>query len=199
MFLLYFCGMKRLVLLLSWLPLLTWGQDAPLAPSVGDSLAVAPVRGVAAPWCVPPVAGLGHWETFPLHAGLNAAMTMSATVGLDRHAPHGVGLGRSLGMAYANPLGQRWSYAVGLNAAMTDWGGMHGRSATLGGAVSYQCTDAVSLGVMGYKDLVKPDHRMFYDYWHEDSYVGGAVNMKFSPSVFLQVSFGVGSLRGDRW
>ena len=148
---------------------------------------------------------LPTWESFtlsPLHTGLNASLSMFASVGLGHHSPSGVGFGKSVSFAYAKQFEKRWTYVVATNANTLKWGGINWNQLTLGGELSYAYSDRLSFSIVGYKELVHPNSLMpcYYNLTHpfmlnHDSYVGGAVNMKFNDNFFMQVSFGTGTIK----
>lgn len=139
----------------------------------------------------------------PLHEGFNGAVSLYATIGLGHNRPKGVGFGKSINLTYAKPLYKRWSYALSADVNSMKWGNYQWNQAIVGGEVNYACTDRLSFSVMGYKELVHPNTLMPYmrDYYSDpfmmnrDSYVGGAVNFKFSDSFFIQVGFGTGTYK----
>lgn len=133
------------------------------------------------------------WHTPWLHEGFNAALSLSATVGLGGHHPKGVGFGKSISLAYAAPLGKRFSYTLGMNTDFFNWGGLRYREASIAGALNYQCNDIVSLTLEGYKEIVHPNLYPFLrDRMHPDKYLGGAINFQFNRNVFMQISVGTG-------
>ncbi|HAE24973.1 MAG TPA: hypothetical protein DCG33_06505 [Prevotellaceae bacterium] len=148
---------------------------------------------------------LPTWEHFtlsPLHAGFNASLSMFASIGLGHHSPNGVGFGKSISFAYAKPLEKRWTYIVAANANSMKWGSINWNQLTLGGELNYAYNDRLSFSVVGYKELVHPNAFLpcYYNYanpfmLNHDSYVGGAVNMKFNDNFFMQVSFGTGTIK----
>lgn len=135
----------------------------------------------------------GSWRgyesaLYPVHQGLNASLSLSATMGLGGNTPSGVGFGRDVNMVYASQAG-KLVYTLGANTSQLDWGGWHYNQAGIGGTLNYIVSDKVSLGLTGYKELVHPD-RLGYPCFRRDNYIGGAVNMKFTDNIFLQVSIG---------
>lgn len=130
------------------------------------------------------------WNFFPIHEGMNASLSMSAAIGLGGDAPSGVGFGRNLHLAYAGALNKRTSYILSASTAQMDWGGFHYNQAGIGGALNFALNDRMSISVEGYKDLVRPNAFLTNQYLHRDNYLGGALNMKISNALFIQVSLG---------
>lgn len=201
--------MKKLIFL--WLLLLSVAGAA--AQTEGVAVQRAPQGAVPAeltdsvaadscaevPFC-PFGMGWNGWNgygcnVFPLHEGFNAQVSMSATVGLGGRHPSGVGFGRDLNLAYASPLNRRLTYAVAANTSQFNWGSFHYNQAGVGGALNYAANDKVSFSVEGYKNLVRPRSFLPFDGTRCDSYVGGALNVKWSDNVFIQVSVGTSTWR----
>ncbi len=134
------------------------------------------------------------YSSYPIHQGLNASLSLSATMGLGGKTPSGIGFGRDVNMTYASPAGKQMVYTIGVSTSQMDWGGWHYNQAGIGGTLNYILNDKVSLSLAGYKELVHPvGPDGGYPYFRRDNYVGGAVNMKFTDNVFIQVSIGTSS------
>ncbi len=138
----------------------------------------------------------------PLHTGFNASLSMFASVGLGSHSPRGVGFGKNISFAYAKPFDKRWTYVLAANANNMKWGGYQWNQMTLGGELNYAHSNNLSFSLVGYKEMVHPNTLIPYysNFSHPfmpnmDSYVGGAINMKFSDNFFMQFSIGTGTLR----
>ncbi len=133
------------------------------------------------------------YSLYPIHQGLNASLSLSATMGLGGKTPSGIGFGRDVNLAYASPAGKQMVYTLGVNTSQMDWGGWHYNQAGIGGTLNYILNDKVSLSLAGYKELVHPVGLAGYPCFRRDNYVGGAVNMKFTDNIFIQVSIGASS------
>ena len=136
----------------------------------------------------PGLYGYDHWNS-PLHTGLNAELSLSASIGLGNHSPSGVGFGREVSLTYVSPLGKQLAYTLGVNTAQMDWGGYHYNQAGVGGTLNYLLNDRMSVSLAGYKDLVGPNSYVAPGL-KRDSYLGGALNMKFNESFSISVSIG---------
>lgn len=159
-----------------------------------DSLKVDSLNKPVTPYYIVSPSWYGYdWSFFPLHQGINASLSLSATIGFGSHHLSGVGFGRQVDFIYASPIAKQLSYTVGMNTSQMDWGGFHYNQAGIGGSLNYAVNDKVSLSLSGYKDLVHPQSLLPQQYLHPDKYLEGAVNMKFTPYFFLQVSFGTSS------
>ena len=172
-------------------PLAAYGDGLKDVPAEGvgtDSLRHDSILLVGTPF-------YGGWRSsdytmWPLHEGLNASLSLSATVGVGGKTPSGVGFGRDVGMVYASPLGKRLVYTLGANSSQMDWGGWNYNQAGVGGTLNYMLNDKVSFSLAGYKELVHPVPFEGRSAFHRDNYVGGAVNMKFTDNIFIQISVG---------
>ena len=136
-----------------------------------------------------------YWPLFSLHEGLNARISMSATVGLGGHHPSGVGFGRDINLVYAPLSGKQLNYAVTAGTSVFNWGGIHYNQAGIGGLLNYAASDKLSFSLEGYKDLIHPKPFLSYDPMRRDSYIGGTVNLKFFDNIFIQVSVGTSTWR----
>ena len=59
----------------------------------------------------------------------------------------------------------------------------------MGGTLNYLLNDRMSVSLAGYKDLVGPNSYVAPGL-KRDSYLGGALNMKFNESFSISVSIG---------
>lgn len=130
-------------------------------------------------------------DTWNVHEGMNVRVGMSATVGLDKHSPHGVGLGRSIDFMYVSPIRNRWNYSIGATSTSFDWGGYKYNDIGLYGNAAYYPTDKMSLSISGYKSLLpNAKGRLPYYPGHMDSYIGGNLNLRLSRNAFLELHVG---------
>ena len=125
-----------------------------------------------------------------LHPGLNASLSLSASVGFGHHAPSGVGFGRDVDLVYASPLKSGLYYTVGVNSSNMNWGGFRYNQAGVGGSLGYAPSDCFSFDVSAYKDLVRPNNLVPRLDFRPNQYVGATAHMKFWDNVFIQVSVG---------
>ncbi len=100
-----------------------------------------------------------------LHEGFNAQLGMSLSVGFGHGAPHGVGFGRSAAFAYALPLSEKFSAAVGVYTAGMDWGAFRQTDAGVAATLRYQLSDAVSLYAYGSASLLPDSKRRPFAPW----------------------------------
>lgn|GEM_PF-1387851 len=191
--------MKRLIsVILLILPgLLAHAQWDGSTRTPGDTI-VSPVYHLSdSTLYYPPVSSYYFWNGSPLHSGLNAQLSMSATVGLGGHHPGGVGFGKDINIVYASPIKGKMGYTLGLNHNSLNWGGLRWNEASIGGSLNYNPSDRVYLSIEGYKNLMRSDSRVnpLYRPWDYDSYLGGSLGIKFSPYIFVQVSVGTSTWR----
>ena len=78
--------------------------------------------------CVPTMWDMG-WDSWQLHKGFNAQLSLHAIAGFGSGAPRGVGFGQDAAFMYALPLTSRLSAAGGLYVSNLDWGGRNYRQA----------------------------------------------------------------------
>lgn len=160
------------------------GDDVATAQSVGtDSVrhdVLMPRLWMPEPFYMSP------WQ---LHEGLNAQFGMNVTAGFGKHSPKGVGFGSNAAFVYAQPFGNRWAFAGGVNMQTLDWGGWKMRNASVFGVAAYKVNERMNVYAFGEKSLV-PGNRRFRNYpdFGEDRW-GGAVDFKLGNHVFVQ--FGV--------
>ena len=160
------------------------GDDVATAQSVGtDSVrhdVLMPRLWMPEPFYMSP------WQ---LHEGLNAQFGLNVTAGFGKHSPKGVGFGSNAAFVYAQPFGNRWAFAGGVNMQTLDWGGWKMRNASVFGVAAYKVNERMNVYAFGEKSLV-PGNRRFRNYpdFGEDRW-GGAVDFKLGNHVFVQ--FGV--------
>ena len=131
------------------------------------------------------------YDSWEVHEGINAQVSMSATVGLGKHSPKGVGFGRSIDFLYVSPIRNKWNYTLGATTTAFDWGHFRYNDVGFYGSANYYPSDKVILSVNGYKSLM-PNAKAslpFY-YGHMDSYIGGDLNLKLSRNSFLEFHVG---------
>ena len=133
------------------LPSSASGLSIPFLPS---STALSPAVPYTSAWASPWGSFGADFPAWRLHEGLNAQFGMSATVGLGKHAPSGVGFGQSVALAYVFPLKDRLFAAAGVYANHFDWGGWRTTGAGLAGLVGYELSDICTLYAFGSKSFV---------------------------------------------
>lgn len=164
-----------------------------------DSLApmmALPIVDIAAPGfdgMSPWYNGLGG-PSWRLHEGFNAQLGMSLTVGFGKGAPKGVGFGQSAAFAYALPLSERFSAAVGVYANNMDWGGFKQTEGGVAAAFQYRLSDVVSLYAYGAKSFLPRDRKAslfspfpLYLNTPKDR-IGAMAEIKMGKNAMIQVS-----------
>ncbi|MEG1580004.1 MAG: hypothetical protein RR386_01945 [Bacteroidaceae bacterium] len=123
-----------------------------------------------------------------LHSGLNASLSLSATVGLGSHSPSGVGFGKDIDVMYVFPLDKRWSAAVGLYFSDFSWGDAYSnRELGFSGTVSYRMSEKVMLSAYANKSITHTRMPLPFCPREGGDRIGGRVDVKVNDHV----SFGV--------
>lgn len=125
--------------------------SVPLTPTTVQRpfLMVAPGLDGCQPWWSGTYGPL--WE---LHEGWNAQFSLSLTAGLGKGAPSGVGFGQSAALAYALPIGKKFSVTAGLYAQGLDWGPLHRTDVGVAAAFGYHINERISLYAYGTKSFL---------------------------------------------
>lgn len=191
--------MKRILLLLSaLLSLGAWAQIDSIAQ--GDTLQrlrpeptrFAMVNG-SRPWM-----GRSYWMNpmnyGVLHEGFNANLSLSATVGFGKHAPSGVGFGKSIDLSYLHTFSPKLSAAVGVYASHFSWGGSSNTDLGVTAMLAYRATDRLTLYAYGTKSLTPNSRNTWqYGYWNNflstGDRLGVAAGYKFSEKFHMQLNF----------
>lgn len=199
--------------LLAGLPSVAWGQvrdgevladslvrdEVLLSPDTLSSALSLPVPppffGMAAPGfdgCSPWFMGT-YGSQWDLHEGFNAQMGMSVSAGFGKNAPSGVGFGQTANLAYALPLGKRFSFAGGLYVQNMDWGNWHHTDAGFSAVLGFKVNDKVSLYAYGTKSIMPSSRRQPYGYFPffaEDfrDRIGAMAEFKIGERAKIQIS-----------
>ena len=136
---------------------------------------------------------LGYGPVWDLHQGFNAQFGMSVTAGLGKHAPRGVGFGQSIALAYAQPLGNRFSLAGGLYVQNMDWGSFHQKDVGLAAVLGYKVNESISLYAYGAKSILPESGFRPLGYFpfagdQVRDRIGAMADFKISDQVKIQVS-----------
>lgn len=173
--------------------------DAPaLLTPCADSLGLAlplPVFDIAAPGFYglnPWSAGLGD-NSWRLHEGFNASLSMSLTAGLGKNAPSGVGFGQTAAFAYAVPLTKRFAAAVGVYADNMTWGSSRQTDGGLAATIRYSVTPAFSVYAYAARSFLPQKNRFtkpcnpFLPPVPKDRF-GAMAEFKIGQNAIIQVS-----------
>lgn len=127
-----------------------------------------------------------------LHEGFNAQLSLSLSVGLGKGAPGGVGFGQSAAFAYALPLTDRLSVAAGIYGENWDWGPARLTDVGFAASVAYRLTDAISLYAYGTKSFL-PRHQLpakgpFPLFWNPGGdRIGAMIDFKLGGNASIQI------------
>lgn len=189
--------MKHLLLLIvcaTLMPTMVWAQESHTDTLSSDYNHTAPYIGPTDGFIDDPLFPAPYHsypDTWWVHEGVNAKVEMSATVGLSRHSPSGVGLGRSIDLLYVSPIKNKWNYTLGATTTAFDWSAFTFHDAGIYGSANYYPTDKVALSVSGYKSIL-PNNKTAWPWLggHMDSYVGGNLNLKFNRNASMEIHVG---------
>lgn len=199
----YLCGMKHLstlvltfALLLSALSaaaqteepgvqsLPAEASDALVPDDVFTPASYAPLTPM-----MPPRPYANLWQP---REGLSATVGLSASVGWGKHAPHGVGFGEHLALAFTRHLGHGFTVSAGLLAQHQNWGAAQRSDASVAALVSYAISDRISVFAYGVKSFL-PERNRYYPGLSMlpmaggDRYGAGA-SFKIGESAMIQVA-----------
>lgn len=146
---------------------------------------------------------LYHWSpAWQLHEGFNAHVSMNVMAGWGKHAPSGAGFGQNLSLAYAKPINDRLSLAVGLYANNLNWGRLTGSDVGLAAVVRYQANDWLRLYGYASQNITasrRPEalplhpYSLYapYPFAQPDTRVGAAAEIKLGEraSLTIQVDY----------
>ena len=135
-----------------------------------------------------PAAGpLAGWNDWGLHGGLNASLSLSATVGLGRHS--GSGFAQSLALMYATELMPRLSMAVGGYYSHFNWGPAQFNDAGLTAVLGYRFNEHWEAYLFGQKSIATP--RMPAPLYYLGDFgdkIGVELRYNVSPSFSIGIS-----------
>ncbi len=137
--------------------------------------------------CVPTMWDMG-WDSWQLHKGFNAQLSLHAITGFGSGAPRGVGFGQDAAFMYALPLTSRLSAAGGLYVSNLDWGGRNYRQMGIAGVATYRVNDVISLYAYGSKTLLPGSVAPYQAPFIDGDRFGGMVNFKFNDTFSMRFS-----------
>lgn len=164
-----------------------------------DTLMMAPEAigmRVASPMPYAPVIGSYlspyMWQ---LHEGFNAQFGLTLAAAFGKHAPHGVGFGQSVALAYVHPLTKKFYFAVGLTASHMAWDHNQFNEVGIGALLGYRVSERLDLYAYAEKNLLtnRSDHYYGYPWMRPPKHrIGVGMEYKVSPvfSVGLNVEHG---------
>ncbi|MCF0235477.1 MAG: hypothetical protein HUK09_01955 [Bacteroidaceae bacterium] len=182
--------------------------DAPAAPDATRPMPtlVMPTYSYAAPFSMwgygfAPYSswGWGMGNGWALREGFNAQVSMNVMAGWGRNAPSGAGFGQNLAVAYAKPINDRLSLAVGLYANNLSWDRLSQRDVGISAVMRYKVTDWMNVYAYASKSFggERPALRTLnpyslwapYEWGSPDLHVGGAAEFKLGERATLSVHF----------
>lgn len=128
-----------------------------------------------------------------LHEGFNANVSLSATMAFGKHAPNGVGFGKSLDLSYLHSFSPRLSVAVGVYGSHFSWGGQRATDLGVTAMLAYRATERLTLYAYGTKTLTPNASKAWQsNYWgysplNGDRF-GVAADYKFSEKFHMQLN-----------
>ena len=125
------------------------------APSeLADSLALPRLteRGTIARYSL--WSPFGVWNDWGLHSGLNASLSLSATVGLGHNS--GSGFAQSVALMYATELAPRLSLGIGGYYSHFNWGAAQYGDAGLTAVLGYRFNEHWEAYLFGQKSITTP-------------------------------------------
>lgn len=165
-------------------------QPVSLPAPEADTLALPPLtlRGtMASPTHFIPYVGWNEWS---LHPGMNASISLAATVGLGRF--RGSGFSQSVAMMYATELAPRLTVAVGGYYSHFNWGATQFNDAGLSAVVGYRFNEHWEAYVFGQKSVVSNKiPRPLYDLGDFGDRIGAELRYNVNPSLSIGMSFWV--------
>lgn len=178
----------------------TQAQDEVVPEAVADTAATdglsaplyAPFVRPATPWAgmygyMPTLSAVGP-DSWLLHEGFNAQLSLSLTTGLGHQAPSGVGFGQDAAFMYALPLTKRFSVAGGVYMSHLDWGGYTYRQVGFAAVAAYQLSEKISLYAYGSKSLLSQDVPALWSPYIDGDRLGGMLHVKFNDTFSMGFS-----------
>ncbi len=127
------------------------------------------------------------WNDWELHPGLNASLSLSATVGLGSKS--GSGFAQSIALMYATELVPRLSLAVGGYYSHFNWGATQFNDAGFSAVLGYRFNEHWEAYIFGQKSVVTPKKPVpIYSFGDFGDKIGAEVRYNFSPSFSIGVS-----------
>ena len=129
----------------------------------------------------------GTWNDWGLHSGLNASLSLSATVGLGSN--RGSGFAQSVAMMYAAELAPRLSIAVGGYYSHFNWGAAQFNDAGLTAVLGYRFNEHWEAYLFGQKSIMTPKMPMPLYYMGDfGDKIGAEVRYNVNRSFSIGVS-----------
>ena len=155
--------------------------------------AMRPILAVSSPALSPfsPFYGEFLGSTWALHSGFNAQFGMSATIGFGKHAPHGVGFGQNVALAYVRPVSNRLLFAAGIYANHMKWGGYGTTDVGVGVMADYRVNDRLDVYAYATASLMPNRDRLWSPYYWDTPAkyrVGMGANWKVNDTFSLGLS-----------
>ena len=159
----------------------------PVRPESADTLALPMLteRGTVSRYSL--YGPFGSWSDWALHSGLNASLSLSATVGLGSDS--GSGFAQTLALMYARELVPRLSVAVGGYYSHFNWGPAQFNDAGITAVLGYRFNEHWEAYLFGQKSVATP--RMpapLYMLGDFGDKIGAEVRYNVSPSFSIGVS-----------
>lgn len=156
-------------------------------PAITDSLALPALteRGTISNYTL--WGPFGLWNDWRLHSGLNASLSLSATLGIGNHS--GSGFAQNVSLMYAAALTPRLSLAVGGYYSHFNWGPGEFNDAGLTAVLGYRFNEHWEAYLYGQKSIMTP--KMPVLPYYMDNFgdkIGAEVRYNFSPSFSIGVS-----------
>lgn len=162
-------------------------QPEAVAMSTTDSLALPQLteRGTISRYTL--WGPFGVWNDWSLHNGLNASLSLSATVGLGDNA--GSGFAQSVAMMYATELAPRLSLAFGGYYSHFNWGPAQFNDAGLTAVLGYRFNEHWEAYLFGQKSIMTPKMPMPLYYMGDfGDKIGAEVRYNVNRSFSIGVS-----------
>ncbi len=129
----------------------------------------------------------GQWGDWRLHPGLNASLSLSATVGFGDNA--GSGFAQSIALMYAAEIMPKLSLAVGGYYSHFNWGAAQFNDAGLTAVLNYRFNERWEASVFGQKSMAQPDMPLPLYYMGDfGDKIGAEVRYNVSPSFTIGLS-----------
>lgn len=123
----------------------------------------------------------GGWNDWSLHPGLNASLSLSATVGIGSNSRSG--FAQSLALMYATEIAPRLSLAAGGYYSHFNWGPATFNDAGLSAVIGYRFNERWEAYLFGQKSLMTPKMPMPLYYASDiGDKIGAELRYNVSPS-----------------